>query len=86
MKDQIRKEDISNLSFEKAVSELEGIVTILERGDVTLEDSISIYERGAALKQHCDTLLSSAENRIEQIKLNCDNDIQGVEPFDKNTD
>ena len=61
--------DVSAYSFEKAVAELEAIVARLERGDVALEESISIYERGEALKRHCETLLAAAENRIEKIRL-----------------
>ena len=57
--------DVSALSFEQAVEELEKIVAALERGDVPLDRSIEIYERGEALKKHCETLLSAAENRIE---------------------
>ncbi|KGB27888.1 exodeoxyribonuclease VII small subunit [Candidatus Liberibacter solanacearum] len=83
MNDLVNKNDISLLPFEQAVSELENIITKLERGDVTLDESISIYERGEALKLHCESLLCSAEKRIEQIKLNRDNKIKGVEPFDK---
>ncbi len=61
--------DVSSLSFEKAVEELEAIVSALERGDVALDKSIEIYERGEALKKHCEALLSAAENRIEKIRL-----------------
>ncbi len=58
---------IDSLSFEQALKELEGIVARLERGDVDLEESISIYERGAALKAHCEAKLKAAELRVEQI-------------------
>ena len=54
--------DVSALSFEKAVEELESIVSALERGDVALDRSIEIYERGEALKKHCEALLNAAEN------------------------
>ena len=74
--------DIAGLPFEAAMKELEGIVTRLERGDVTLEDSIAIYERGEALKAHCETLLRQAEARIEKITLGADGKPRGVEPFD----
>ena len=74
--------DLSALSFEKAVAELEGIVARLERGDVALEDSIAIYERGEALKKHCETLLSAAEARIEKIRLDRAGKPQGTEPLD----
>ena len=73
---------IAELPFEAAMKELEGIVTRLERGDVPLEDSIAIYERGEALKAHCETLLRQAEARIEKITLGADGKPRGVEPFD----
>jgi exodeoxyribonuclease VII small subunit len=74
--------EVSSLSFEKAVAELESIVARLERGDVALDQSIEIYERGEALKKHCETLLSAAENRIEKIRLDRAGKPQGVEPLD----
>ncbi|UXN04317.1 MULTISPECIES: exodeoxyribonuclease VII small subunit [unclassified Bartonella] len=74
--------DVSTMSFEKALSELEHIVENLERGDVPLEQSILIYERGEALKKHCDTLLKTAENKVEKIRLNKNNEADGVEPLD----
>jgi len=58
---------VENMSFEDALAELEGIVDKLERGDVPLEQSIAIYERGAALKGHCEARLKSAELKVEQI-------------------
>ncbi len=74
--------EISTLSFEKAVAELESIVARLERGDVALEDSIAIYERGEALKKHCETLLGAAENRIEKIRLDRAGKPEATEPLD----
>ncbi len=74
--------DVSSLSFEKAVEELEAIVSALERGDVALDKSIEIYERGEALKKHCEALLGAAENRIEKIRLDRAGKPQGVEPLD----
>jgi exodeoxyribonuclease VII small subunit len=58
---------IEALSFEAALKELEGIVTRLEQGEVDLEDSINLYERGQALKAHCEKKLKSAESRLEKI-------------------
>ncbi len=58
---------IDKMSFEAALAELEGIVSKLERGDVELEESITIYERGAKLKAHCEAKLKSAELKVEQI-------------------
>ncbi len=61
--------DIAVMSFEDALKQLEKIVDDLERGDVPLEESIRIYERGEALKKHCDTLLKSAEDKVEKSAL-----------------
>jgi exodeoxyribonuclease VII small subunit len=60
---------IESLSFEAALKELESIVARLEQGEVDLEDSIALYERGQALKSHCDKKLKSAERRPEKIVL-----------------
>ncbi len=59
--------DIEEMSFEQSLGELEQIVARLERGDVGLEESIAIFERGEALKAHCDGLLKQAEARVEKI-------------------
>ena len=69
------------MPFEAALAELEDIVTRLERGSVALEESIAIYERGEALKKHCDTLLRSAEMRIDKIALGGDGQAVGTETF-----
>ena len=58
---------VEKMSFEEALAELEGIVAKLERGEVELEESIAIYERGAALKAHCEAKLKTAELKVEQI-------------------
>lgn len=58
---------VEQLSFETALRELEAIVSKLEQGDVDLEDSILLYERGQALKMHCEQKLRSAESRLEKI-------------------
>ncbi len=60
-------DSIKAMSFESALAELEKIVEMLERGDVALEASIAMYERGAALKQHCEARLKAAELKVEQI-------------------
>ncbi|OLP58686.1 exodeoxyribonuclease VII small subunit [Xaviernesmea oryzae] len=78
----ISQSDISALSFEKAVEELEAIVSALERGDVPLDTSIAYYERGEALKKHCEALLSAAEDRIEKIRLDRAGKPTGTEPLD----
>ena len=62
-----KPDDIAKLPFEKALAELEEIVQKLETGAVELEESISLYERGAALKAHCEAKLKSAQEKIEKI-------------------
>jgi exodeoxyribonuclease VII small subunit len=74
--------DIATLPFEAALKELEAIVARLERGDVALEESIAIYERGEALKARCDALLKHAESRIEKISVGTDGKPTGVTPLD----
>lgn len=74
--------DIAAMSFEQAIDQLERIVDHLEKGDVPLDKSIEIYERGEALKKHCETLLNAAENRIEKIRLDRNGRAQGTEPLD----
>ena len=74
--------DIKAMSFEAALAELEKIVGNLERGDVELEQSIRIYERGEALKNHCSALLKAAEDKVEKIRLSRDGKPAGVEPLD----
>ena len=63
---------IETLSFEGALKELEAIVARLEQGDVDLEDSIALYERGQALKSLCETKLKAAEGRLEKIVMGAD--------------
>jgi len=72
---------IKEMSFEDALAELETIVTKLERGDAKLEESISIYERGAALKAHCDAKLKAAKLKVDKIVLGPDGAPQ-TESFD----
>jgi exodeoxyribonuclease VII small subunit len=74
--------EISSLPFEAAMKELEDIVDRLEKGNVPLEESIVIYERGEALKKHCDDLLKRAEARIEKITFGADGKPKGTEPLD----
>jgi len=73
--------EISSLSFEGALAELEDIVRRLEQGKSDLEDAIGAYERGAALKKHCETKLKEAKARVEKIKLVSDG-AEGLEPTD----
>jgi exodeoxyribonuclease VII small subunit len=74
--------DVTQLTFEKALAELEAIVQKLERGDVPLEESVVIYERGEALKRRCEELLRQAEARVEKITLDASGKPTGTEPLD----
>jgi exodeoxyribonuclease VII small subunit len=74
--------DVHALSFEKALAELESIVQRLERGDVPLEESVAIYERGEMLKRRCEELLRHAEARVEKITLDSSGNPTGTEPLD----
>ena len=67
-----KTDDIKGLSFEKALAELEEIVRKLESGSAELEASIALYERGAALKAHCEAKLKSAQAKIEKIVVGGD--------------
>ncbi len=73
--------DIAALSFEDALKELEKIVTELEQGKVELEKSIEIYERGTALKAHCESKLKDAQARIDKIVVDADGTVS-AEPSD----
>lgn len=75
-------DDVKSMSFEQALNELEQIVQKLEGGKAPLAESISIYERGEALKGHCEALLKTAEARIEKITLSRDGKPTGTEPLD----
>ena len=74
--------DIKEMTFERALKELETIVSRLERGDVELEESIAIYERGESLRDHCDRLLKQAEAKVEKLTFAADGTPKGTEPLD----
>jgi exodeoxyribonuclease VII small subunit len=74
--------DIATLPFEKALQELEQIVGQLERGDVPLETSIEIYERGNRLKAHCEQLLRKAEMKVEVITQGTNSKAASTKPLD----
>ncbi len=74
--------DVAEMSFEAAMAELEKVVGQLERGDVPLEDSIKLYERGAKLKAHCGAKLKEAEEKIAVITLDGDGNAAGLKPLD----
>ena len=74
--------DVTQLSFERAIEELETIVKRLEEGKVPLEESVAIYERGELLKRRCEELLRQAEARVERITLDAAGKPTGTEPLD----
>ncbi len=65
----IKSVSLEKLSFEDALKELEGIVASLERGEVSLDDAISAFERGTELKSHCQARLEEARMKVEKIKV-----------------
>lgn len=73
--------DIAEMTFEKAMAELEQIIHKLEDGKVSLEESVNIYNRGVSLKKHCDFKLSEAEAKVEKILIQKDGSTI-IEPFE----
>jgi exodeoxyribonuclease VII small subunit len=74
--------DIGEMSFEQALKALEDVVRQLEGGEVPLEESIGLYERGEALRRHCQARLDAAQARIEKIVQGPDGRAAGTVPFD----
>ncbi len=74
---------VGEMSFEEAMKALESIVTQLERGDVPLDQSIALYERGAALKKRCETKLNEAQEKVAVIALDRDGQPAGTQPLDE---
>lgn len=75
-------EDVTALSFEDALKRLEAIVQRLESGDASLDESITLYTEGDALKMQCERRLKDAQARIEKISLGNDGAVIGTAPFD----
>ena len=73
---------VEKMSFEDAMKELESVVGMLEAGEVPLEDSVRLYERGAALKQHCQKKLAEAEEKVARITLDAEGRPTGSERVD----
>lgn len=74
--------EIETMSFEDAMKELETVVGKLEHGDATLDQSIALYERGAALRAHCERRLRAAEERVEKIMLSAGGEPVGTAPVE----
>jgi len=75
-------QDLTTLSFEDALKRLETIVAQLESGDVSLDDSITLYTQGDALRAQCEARLKDAQARIEKISLGADGVPNGTQAFD----
>lgn len=73
--------DITAMSFEQALQALEAIVRKLESGEVPLDESITLYERGEELRRHCQARLDAAQARIEKIVAGPDGAARATEPF-----
>lgn len=76
-------DNIDAMNFEQAIAELERVVGRLDSGDVPLEESIRLYERGAALRARCDAKLREAEEKVEQITLDAKGRPTGTHPADE---
>lgn len=74
--------DVSDLPFEKAMEELDRIVAELEKGTVSLDESVRLYARGKALQDRCEKLLAEAEARVEKITLGEKGAPKGTAPLD----
>lgn len=73
---------VEEMSFEAAMAELEQVLGKLERGDVALDDSIALYERGALLKARCEAKLKEAEEKVAAITLDGDGNPAGLKPVE----
>ena len=73
---------VDEMSFEEAMAELEQVLGQLERGDVALDDSINLYERGALLKKRCETKLREAEEKVAAITTDADGNPTGLKPVE----
>lgn len=70
------------MSFEQAMAELEKVVNQLEKGDVPLEDSIRLYQRGAELKAHCEAKLKAAEEKVALLMTDAEGNATGTQPVE----
>ena len=73
---------VAEMSFEQAMAELEQVVTQLERGEVPLEESIALYQRGSELRKHCETKLKAAEEKVAAITLDANGEPTGTKPVE----
>lgn len=73
---------VNEMNFEAAMTELEAVLGKLERGDVALDESIALYERGALLKARCEAKLKEAEEKVAAITLDADGNPAGLKPVE----
>ena len=73
---------VAEMSFEEAIRELEAVVGRLEGGEVPLEDSIALYQRGSELRSRCDALLKDAEEKVAKITTDAEGNAKGTQPLD----
>lgn len=73
---------VTEMSFEQAMAELETVLTRLEKGDVALDESIKLYQRGADLKKRCETKLREAEEKVAAIQADGDGNATGLKPVE----
>jgi len=73
---------VDEMSFEQAMAELEQVLSKLERGDVALDESITLYERGDALKKRCEQKLKEAEEKVAAITTDADGNAAGLKPVE----
>lgn len=82
MSDGDAAKPVAEMSFEEAMAELDHVVRQLEGGEVPLDASIALYERGDALRKHCEAKLKAAEAKVEQITATADGEATGTQPFE----
>jgi exodeoxyribonuclease VII small subunit len=75
-------DDVNEMTFEQAIAALEQVVGQLERGDVALDNSIALYERGAALRARCQSELKRAEEKVAKLTLDADGNAAATAPLD----
>ena len=83
MDEDSKQADIAAMTYESALAALEDVVRQLESGDVSLDESIALYERGEKLRKHCQARLDAAQARIEAIVADADGKAKATRPFDE---
>ena len=75
----MEKEELKNLSFEEAISQLEHIVRELDSGQIKLDDAVNAYEKAVALKKICNEKLKSAQLKIEKLEITPNDEVKSAE-------